>query len=167
MPCPTLIIIGAASSIGREVARLGIAYGAEVHGVSGEGRPDLDEPWVEGVAWISTAEWMDQVPRGAVVVAEPHDTSAILSRAEQFERLVIVTSGESLAGLAAAGPNVVVAVPQEVDDSADPNATIAAVGAIRVEQLGMALLRAALDDGIAAHLDHAALLHLGDSVMLQ
>ena len=47
-----ICVLGGSGFIGQEVCRLAVAMGHRVVSVSTRGRPDVDEPWVEGVEWI-------------------------------------------------------------------------------------------------------------------
>lgn len=168
-PYITVIVVGASGKIGREVARLAVAYGANVIGVTRHGEPPNDEPWTHGVQWVAldVAEDPDalvELGPGALVIAAP--VSLPLDAIQAFTRVVLVR--EERADEVA----TTIATPGRVDDTPleDHEATLQAMeeGAIRVEALGMALLRAAIDDAVdAAHLDHDTLQTLGDAVMLQ
>lgn len=46
-------VLGGSGFIGAEVCRLAVAMGHQVVSVSRGGRPEIDEPWVEGVSWVS------------------------------------------------------------------------------------------------------------------
>lgn len=160
----TLIVVGASGRIGREVARLGVAYGAEVIGITRHGHRNIDEPWVAGVTWIAR-DFADDValadlPRGVLVIAAP--VPVPVGATDTFSRVIVVASDSS-----AAAAGITVARPGEVDDSPLDDFGTLDAGKIRVETLGMALLRAAFDEGIATDLDPAALAILGDAVMLQ
>lgn len=169
-PYTTVVVVGASGTIGREVARLAVAYGADVIGICRDGQAPTDEPWVQGVRWLArdaSAEqgWRD-VPAGRLVVAAPVDVP--FSVRARFERVVLVRAPG--AALADADPTTIVAMPGEVD--ARPLEDNFAAehldeSMIRVETLGMALLRAALDEPIAPVLDHTELTRLGDAVMFQ
>jgi uncharacterized protein YbjT (DUF2867 family) len=59
-------VLGGSGFIGAEICRLAVAMGHEVVSVSRGGRPALDEPWVEGVIWVSANvldanEWIDHL----------------------------------------------------------------------------------------------------------
>ncbi|WP_168210825.1 SDR family oxidoreductase [Persicimonas caeni] len=46
-------VLGGSGFIGAEICRLAVAMGHRVVSVSRGGRPPIDEPWVEGVDWVS------------------------------------------------------------------------------------------------------------------
>lgn len=46
-------VLGGSGFIGAEICRLAVAMGHRVVSVSRGGRPGVDEPWVEGVTWVS------------------------------------------------------------------------------------------------------------------
>lgn len=47
-----LLVFGGSGFLGREICRIARAMGHQVISISRSGRPDLDEPWVEGVQWV-------------------------------------------------------------------------------------------------------------------
>lgn len=168
-PHARITVVGASGTIGAEVARLAVAYGAEVVGVTRGGRPAVDEPWVHGVTWLAgdfrDDATIEQLGGGALVVAAQVPLPATAT--ERFDR-VVVLRGPADAGVATAG--VVVARPRRIDATPlDGPDALAGLDddTIRVETLAMALLRAGLDEGIAAVLEHEDLAYLGDAVMLQ
>ena len=167
-----LVVIGAAGPIGRAVARLGIAYGADVIGIDRAGPPGTGEPWEVGVHWETTdgsrgGEWLAEAT--AVVVAAPIDLPSLLDALQPAAPTRVVVVAEPSAQFAAATTDrLVLATPHEVVDTPlDPEVPTADARSIHVERLGMALLRAALDDDIPATLDHDALCELGDAMFWQ
>ena len=48
-----LLVTGGNGFIGAEVCKTAVKQGYEVIGVARSGAPDLDEPWVEEVTWVS------------------------------------------------------------------------------------------------------------------
>lgn len=48
-----ICVLGGSGFIGAEICRLAVAMGHRVVSVSRGGRPDIDEPWVEGPTWVS------------------------------------------------------------------------------------------------------------------
>ena len=75
MPPPPLRIFlaGATGFIGREVARLGRAAGHRIVGLSPAGRPALEEPWVEGIEWLTgdaaePGDWDDALAKSDVII---------------------------------------------------------------------------------------------------
>lgn len=165
-PYPGLIVIGASGAIGREVARLGVAFGAEVVGVTLDGLPPNNDPWIHGVTWLSADATLpgvlDDLRTAPIVVAAPIDLpDGIPAR---FERVVFVARGETSVQ---ATSRVTVATPGEVDDTPiDAEVGVQDLSKLRVETVGMALLRAALDD-LPKELGPDEIAHYGDSVMLQ
>lgn len=167
-----LVVIGAAGPVGRAVVRLGIAYGADVVGVDRAGAPGTGEPWELGTHWEEAdgsygGRWLDGAT--AVVVAAPIDPHILLEalRSQPTARVVLVGASFARAAISA-GDRLVVALPhQVVDGPLDPEVPTADARTIHVERLGMALLRAALDDDIPAILDHDALCELGDAMFWQ
>jgi hypothetical protein len=164
-----LIVLGATHRVGQEVARMGVAYGIEVIGIARTVPPEHDEPWTHGVNWIaadlSTPGALASMPDASTVICASGEAPADdLSR---FGRVVWVGDSPPV-GAADATNEWIVAVPGDVDDSPiDWDSWEPSGDAIRVEALGMALLRAALEDEVAPLLEHDALLYLGDAVMLQ
>lgn len=62
-----ICVLGGSGHIGREICRLAVAMGHRVVSVSRRGRPRLDQPWLEGVEWISAdvgdpSAWRDHLP---------------------------------------------------------------------------------------------------------
>ena len=164
-----LVVIGATGRIGSEVARLGVAYGIEVVGIARNVPPAVPEPWNRGVQWVG----VDVTQPDAL--AEVDDASAIVCAGgvlpvddlTRFRRVIWL--GPELPLIASAATNEwIVAAPEQVDaspidwDRWEPHGS-----AIRVEALGMALLRAALEEVVQPRLDHDDLVFLGDAVMLQ
>ncbi len=59
-------VLGGSGFIGTEICRLTVAMGHRPISVSRGGRPDIDEPWVEGVEWVAadvldTGAWQDHL----------------------------------------------------------------------------------------------------------
>lgn len=166
-----LIVIGASGSVGSEVARLGVAYGADVFGITLDGEPPTDDPWTHGVTWIAAdaahaATFADLPPAPTVVAAPVTPAESVLTDGRRVVWLNPVTLDEHTTS----APNVVQAFATEIDSTpveqwmqqADEDAST-----IRVETVAMALLRAALQDDVATILDQQQLAFLGDAVMLQ
>ncbi len=165
MDQPTLLIIGADNAVGYETARLAVAYGARVVASAPGGRPPAtDEPWVEGVVWVADPRDVDEPIDGVVFLCESSEDSG--ADAIAAGRTVLVNPPHGTAHTTSG--DVVVAMPGEViDEPIESIDDVEPQGAIRVERLGMALLRAALDVDIPPRLDHRDLVELGDAVFIQ
>ncbi len=165
-----LIVVGASGRIGREVARLGVGYGALVYGVCRDGRAPNDEPWTQGVTWlardVTVGGALDELDVCPIVVAAPIDVPRQL--VERFDRVVIVEREGVALSASALADGVIVASPGPIDDTPwDSAIELSAAHGVRVETVAMALLRAALDESLPHRLGPDEIAHFGDAVMLQ
>lgn len=160
---PTIVIATVRGAVGKELARLGVAYGAEVSVIDDAGPPAIDEPWVKGPRWVASFGEMEGEAPDALVIVDVADPDVWIAEGKKrsIKRIVVVGPGGPTDGIIQARPGRV------VDGPLDPEAPTADDDMIRVERLAMALLRAAIDDPIPAQLDHAALCDLGDAVFWQ
>jgi len=176
LPVDKIVIFGTIRAAD-EVARLGVARSLQVIGVRRGGRPERGgEPWVEGVEWIDAGpgdvEAFGEAIAGATAVVFMADEG--LPQTMQAAREAgakLVYAGRGDVGPEAVSGDVVVARPGPIDDAEVSPAELEHVAeqtdVMRVERLAMALLRAALEDDVVGVLDRAALMELGDAVMLQ
>jgi len=168
MPHIRAVIIGADTGVGREVARLAVAYGAEVVGVQTTVSPPGSEPWTAGVTWCSTMDALPGSGAQAMIVVDEPDPSRWIEIARDLAIGRIVVVGDHLFLRAGSARGIVRARPGEVRmGPLDPEEPTAGGDWIRVERLAMALLRAALEDDVPSELDHAALCRIGDAVFWQ
>ena len=61
-----IIVLGGSGYIGREICRVGRQLGHHIVSVSKEGRPDDDDPWVEGIEWIQADVFDEEAWTGAL-----------------------------------------------------------------------------------------------------
>lgn len=174
-PIPTtpvqLIVVGASGTIGAEVARLGVAYGADVYGITLDGVPPNTDPWTHGVTWIAgdghhPSTYAKLPPAPVIIVAPVTPPDTLCAQARRIVWLKPVSLDLKVEPL----ENIVQAFVAEIDISPLSDAWVEVEDdspAIRVETVAMALLRAALQDDVDPVLDQQQLAFLGDAVMLQ
>lgn len=143
---PTLIIFDAQSPVGAEVARYAVAMDYDVYGVT-DIRPDQDEPWTHGVTWLTDAEIADVTARASAIIW-PNATSRDVAMGC---RNVIVTS----------------VAPTGILSANDVYLVCDIEASLPVEQIAMAALRAAVEEGHSGIMSSTEVAHLGDAVMLQ
>lgn len=145
-----IVIVGAQTPIGAEVARLAVSMGFEVIGLT---RREVDQvdPWQQGVVWKPFDALDSEVLAAtAVVWAMNYDLGegvVIPDRARQ----VYLGTGTPLGVLSS---NAVWLVSE-----GDPS--------LPLEQRAIAVLRAAVEDEHRGILTREEVAHLGDAMMLQ
>lgn len=158
MEIEKLVVNAGDGVIGREVCRLAVALGHDVVGISKDGKPPNSEPWTHGVLWVPPDDWKVHL-----------DSAFALVMTDGVEGSVDTSDVHSVLAVQGAAPSVMTAsvgaiasyhaITSDTDAFSD-NAII------RVEQLAMALLRAALEVHRGV-LDHDRLVFLGDAMMIQ
>lgn len=142
-----LLIMQADSPLGAEVARFGVAMSYEVIGVV-DAIPELADPWMFGVRWIRSEEVTDVAARA---------TATVWPDAAGYAPV----AGDSRQVIACTSPPLTAATAHEV--------WLAYVGApeLPLEQVALATLRAAVEEGHSGVMTYDDVAYLGDAVMLQ
>lgn len=172
-----LIILGASGEIGREAARLSVAYGADVISYTRSGTPPTDEPWTHGVRWEACDvavddRWTESVAGATAVVNAASMDEAITGRvrarcAESGIRLVeIGCATMTLAEDPPVGDLVHLRVPA-LDARAETGAVAPSAAGVAVAHAAMAALRAALEDDHQGIVEPEAVAYLGDAMFIQ
>lgn len=112
-------VLGAKGWVGAEVCRLTVAMGHRVVGVAPGGRPDLDEPWVEGVEWVAADAtdvdaWLDHLADCEALV----HCADILGDKRDNPQQILPSSGASIDRAIAAAHDASVAKVVYVSPSA-------------------------------------------------
>jgi hypothetical protein len=139
-----ITVIGAHTPIGSEVARYGVAIGYDVIGVTPDGEPPMDEPWIHGVVWQSPANYHPEDSYG-VVIADRQLLPATFAAAETNARTVGVG----------------------FDNDNDAVTVALDVAGVATERAAMAALRCAVEDERSGTYTADEVDHIGDAVMLQ
>ncbi|MBA2664843.1 MAG: hypothetical protein H0U74_21320 [Bradymonadaceae bacterium] len=192
MKIEKIVVIGGSGFVGREVCRLGRALGHEMLSISPDGRPALDEPWVEGVGWVigeaagfeSWQQWLEGCY--SVVVCEEAELEgqlvALLGAAAEragARKFVLVSRANAAATLAQAAEvesdllarafTTTILRPAAIFGEGHPLDVLGQelTRALPVERVAMAALRAALEEAMQGILDNDAIDDYGDAMMIQ
>lgn len=158
-------VVYAVCRIGREIGHSMIAVDEAFAG------PEVlpDEPWVEGVEWRTTIP--DSDPPRAMIWLDADDGRAIpsVNSVEQSTRIVRVGGEDTTA---AEEQTVVLQAPPLLGDDGLPldqhaGATHGSCRPIPVDQLAIALLRAALEPEHAGSLSPERVAELGDAMYIK
>lgn len=145
-----LVVVGAHTPLGAEVARFAVSMGFEVIGLT-PGEVDLIDPWQHGVVWKSMDALDSEDLTASAVVWAPGfdriDPQSLLNLA----RHVFLSAETPWHALSA---NAVWLVSE-----GEP--------ALPLEQRAIAALRAAVEDGHSGVLSREEVAYLGDAMMLQ
>lgn len=186
-----LVVVGA-SPLAETVAQLAVASGRRVTCATSDGPPERREPWVEGVDWvdIDDPEALDEQLRGAaaVVWVESGSTAGGASGVDTGEhlveevrdagvgRIVRVSLGDETTDFALEGEQddgleVVDLRPGQLGRSVEVESGGEGDGEgevrMEAERVGMAALRAALEEGRVGEYGPSDVAELGDAVMIQ
>lgn len=142
-----LLIMQAESPLGAEVARFGVAMSYEVIGVV-DVIPERVEPWMFGVTWIRSdgvAEVLDRVTA------------------------TVWPDGDVYAPMAGGSRQVIACVSPPMTSASTGEVWLAYVGTpeLPIEQVALATLRAAVEEGHSGVMAYDEVAYLGDAVMLQ
>jgi|GEM_PF-4947730 len=168
----TLWVVGEPGPVVYAVCRIGREIGHSMIAVDEAfADPDVlpNEPWVEGVEWRTTIP--DSDPPRALIRPDADDRTAIPSVESMDQSTRIVRIGGE-ASTAAEGQTVVLQAPPLLGDDGLPldQPAGAAHGSHRpipVDQLAIALLRAALEPGHAGSLSPERVAELGDAMYIK
>ncbi len=139
-----IAVIGAHTAIGSEVARYGVAVGYEVIGVTPNGEPPTDEPWIHGVTWQKPNTFDPQDSYGIVIVDADLVPQAIADLSTEVRTVSVGTPIN----------------PASVTVALD-------VAGVVVERAAMAALRCAVEDEREGSFDPDEVDYIGDAMMLQ
>ena len=145
-----MVIVGADTPMGAEVARLAVSMGFEVIGLT-SGEVDRIEPWQHGVEWKGLNS-LDSETLGAtaVVWAEKTDLNCSVVIPDITRQVYF----DAEAPVAALSANTVWLISEGVPP-------------LPLEQRAIAVLRAAVEDGHNGVISHEEVAYLGDAMMLQ
>jgi hypothetical protein len=145
-----IVVVGAHTPLGAEVARFAVSMGFEVIGLT-PSEVDLIDPWHHGVAW-KRLDALNSVDLGATAVVwtpgfDPNERQTAANLARQ-----VYLSAES--PMHVLSTNTVWLMSE-----GDPS--------LPLEQRAIAALRAAVEDGHSGILSRDEVAYLGDAMMLQ
>ncbi len=145
-----LVVVGAHTPLGAEVARFAVSMGFEVIGFT-PGEVDLIDPWQHGVHWKSLDALNSEDLEATAVVWAPGFDLIDQPSAPNLARQVFLSAEFPMHLLST---NAVWLVSE-----GEP--------ALPLEQRAIAALRAAVEDGHSGILSREEVAYLGDAMMLQ
>ena len=167
---PSIVVLGASGTIGREIARLAVAYGCEVIGMTRAGSAPTDEPWTAGVEWIACdardPTLNSQIANARVVIdATPTD---VVGAARSLEVDRVVELGCAAARITDRIPaHVIHLLIPRLDPRAERGEKLPDSSGIATAHAAMAALRVAIEDDHAGTIEPGRVAELGDAMFLQ
>lgn len=168
-----LVVVGASGRVGREIARLGVAYGLDVIGVTRSGEAPNREPWTHGVTWTAgdaaRTDWATAAAGAtAIVVSIPDDSDfgGAETIAANLDVQVVVVGCASHSVATTTARSVHLLLPP-FDDRAERGEVGPSSEGIAVSHGAMAALRVALEGDHQGVVAPEEVAHLGDAMFFQ
>ncbi len=169
---PRIAVVGASGAVGREVARLAVAYGCDVTGLCRAGIAPVDEPWTHGVEWTRfDSTRMDEFPidfdeLDAIVDASPMAVRGAIARRVSI-RTVEIGCASEIQPASLPGKHVVHLISPPFIEAVERGESAPSEHGIALSHAAMAALRAALEEDHAGIVDPSQVAILGDAMFLQ
>lgn len=160
-----IIVLGAQTALGAEVARLAVAVSYEV--VTTAAEPPVDEPWTHGVDWRGGG--LEELGGADAIIAigstlDPDVVSDYAERAS-IPRVVFIDEGD-LASVSAESSDelqVVLLRPGVISSEVQ----LSEHGGLPVSQVAMAALRCSVEEDRRGVYGPEEVAHIGDAMMIQ